>query len=93
VLPIIWRPRAQDDLERIIERIAKDNPFAAKRMQQRLSDAVIPLSEHPYLFVRSTRMPTCREIVVHPNYILIYRVGDISIDVVRILHARQQYPK
>lgn len=93
MLPIIWRLRAQDDLERIVERIAKDNPFAARRMQQRLNDAVIPLSEHPYLFVRSTRMPTCREIVVHPNYILIYRVGDTSIDVVRILHARQQYPK
>jgi toxin ParE1/3/4 len=93
VLPIIWRLRALNDLEHIVERIAKDNPFAAKRMQQRLSDAVIPLSEHPYLFMRSMRMPTCREIVVHPNYILIYRVGDASIDVVRILHARQQYPK
>ena len=93
MLPIIWRPKAQDDLAGIIEYIAQDNPFAAKRMQQRLSDAVLPLSEHPYLFVRSSRMPSCREIVVHPNYILIYRVAAASIDVVRILHARQQYPK
>jgi toxin ParE1/3/4 len=93
VLPIIWLPRAQGDLAGIIEYIAQDNPFAAKRMQQRLSDAVLPLSEHPYLFARSSRMPACREIVVHPNYILIYRVGAASIDVVRIVHARQQYPK
>jgi toxin ParE1/3/4 len=93
VLPIIWLPRAQGDLAGIIEYIAQDNPFAAKRMQQRLDDAVLSLSEHPYLFARSARMPSCREIVVHPNYILIYRVGAVSIDVVRIVHARQQYPK
>jgi toxin ParE1/3/4 len=93
VLPIIWLPRAQGDLAGIIEYIAQDNPLAAKRMQQRLNDAVLPLSEHPYLFARSARMPSCREIVVHPNYILIYRVGAVSIDVVRIVHARQQYPK
>lgn len=92
MLPVVWRPRALDDLASIIEHIAQINPIAARRMQQRLNDAVLPLSEHPYLFAKSYRVPNCREIVVHPNYILVYRVGVSSVDVVRVLHARQRYP-
>jgi len=33
-----------------------------------------------------------REAVVHPNYILIYRVLDDRVEVVNVVHARQQYP-
>ncbi|NMM13759.1 MAG: type II toxin-antitoxin system RelE/ParE family toxin [Rhodoferax sp.] len=28
----------------------------------------------------------------HPNYIVVYRVERDVIDVLRVLHARQQYP-
>jgi len=33
-----------------------------------------------------------REAVVHPNYILIYRVGTDAVEIVSLVHARQQYP-
>jgi toxin ParE1/3/4 len=36
-------------------------------------------------------VPGTREAVVHPNYILVYRVGE-CIEVLAVLHARQQYP-
>ncbi len=45
----------------------------------------------PYLFRRG-RVPGTREYVVHPNYIVVYRVGQNVIDVLRVLHSRQQYP-
>jgi len=35
--------------------------------------------------------PGTREAIVHPNYILVYRVGE-TIDILAVLHARQQYP-
>ncbi|EPX8660772.1 type II toxin-antitoxin system RelE/ParE family toxin, partial [Shigella sonnei] len=33
-----------------------------------------------------------REIVTHPNYIILYRVTASSIEVVNIVHSRRQYP-
>ncbi len=41
---------------------------------------------------RIGRVPETREAVVHPNYILVYRVGADSVEVINILHSRQQYP-
>jgi toxin ParE1/3/4 len=40
---------------------------------------------------RPGRDPGTREAVVHPNYLIIYRVGDV-IEILAVLHARQQYP-
>ena len=37
-------------------------------------------------------MPGTREAVVHPNYVLIYRVGTETVEIVSVLHARQSYP-
>ena len=45
----------------------------------------------PYLF-RLGRVAGSREHVVHRNYIVVYQVGDKVIDVLRVLHSRQQYP-
>ena len=53
--------------------------------------AVLPAAEHPYLY-RTGRVPGTREIVAHPNYIVVYRVTAERIEVVRVLHARQEYP-
>jgi len=49
------------------------------------------LAEHPYLY-RFGRVPGTRELIAHPNYILVYRVAADAVEVVNVLHARQQYP-
>lgn len=41
---------------------------------------------------RPGREPGTREAVVHPNYIMIYRVTTEAVEIVNILHARQRYP-
>lgn len=52
---------------------------------------MLPAAEHPYLFP-SGRVPGTREIVAHPNYIVVYRVAADRIEVLTVLHARQNYP-
>ena len=91
MLPIVWRVTARDDLLQIIRYIANEDPQAARQLKERLESAVLPLAEHPYLY-RFGRVPGTRELIAHPNYILVYRVAADAVEVVNVLHARQQYP-
>jgi toxin ParE1/3/4 len=44
------------------------------------------------MLFRTGRVTGTRELVAHPNYIIIYRVASDRIEIVAIVHARQQYP-
>lgn len=91
MLPIKWRPQARKSLTQIVRYIAERNLPAARSMRQRIESAVLPLSEHPYLY-KPGRVPGTREVVAHPNYIVIYRVLVDCIEVVDVVHSRQQFP-
>lgn len=91
MLPVVWRSSARAELAEIIRYIANEDPQAARRLKERLEAAVLPLAEHPYLY-RFGRVPGTREVVAHPNYVLVYRVAVNCVEVVNVLHARQQYP-
>lgn len=91
MLQILWNDEARSDLGSIIRYIAERNPQAAKGLKNLIESAVLPAVEHPYLY-RPGRVSGTREIVVHPNYVLVYQVGDGVLEVMRVLHARQQYP-
>jgi len=91
MLPLIWTPRAQSDLLEIIRYIGVVNPGAAERLKTRLETVVLPLSQYPEMYRQSERLPDCREIVAHPNYIVFYRVNRDCVEVVRVVHARRVY--
>jgi len=91
MLPVIWKPQAEKDLLSIIEFVGERDAWAAEHLGNALRASTWPLPEHPYLF-RPGRVPGTREIVAHPNYIVVYRVALTCIEVLRVLHARQQYP-
>ncbi len=91
MLRIVWTAEAHSDLLDIVRYIAERNPSAAVRLGRAIEQSTWPLPQNPYLFKRSERIEGCREIVVHQNYILIYRVREV-IEVLRVLHARQQFP-
>jgi len=91
VRPILWRAAARDELAKIVTSITSNNSPAARRMKALIEDAVRPLAQHPYLF-RPGRVAGTRELVAHPNYVIVYRVLDEAVEIVSVLHARQQYP-
>lgn len=91
MLPIMWRASAREDLTQLIGYIAEQNPAAARAMLTRLESAILPAAEHPYLY-RAGRVLGTREVVAHPNYVLVYRVTVDCVEVVNVLHARQEYP-
>lgn len=91
MLTLVWRASALDDLETVIAYIAERNRPAAERLQDAIEACAEGLPDHPYLY-RPGRVPGTREAVVHPNYILIYRVTAEAVEVVNLVHARQEYP-
>jgi toxin ParE1/3/4 len=91
MLPIRWRASAVDDLEEIVAYISARNPVAARGLRDRIETCVLPLSSHPYLF-RSGRVPGTREIVAHPNYIVVYRVLADAVEIVSVVHTARNYP-
>lgn len=91
MLSIVWADEAQADLLDIVRYVAERNPAAAVQLGRSIEESVWPLPEHPYLF-RPGRMPGTREIVAHRNYIVVYRVELACIEVLCVVHARQEYP-
>ena len=92
MLPVEWRAEASADLEDVLSYIADRNLSAAESLNEAIEQATSQLPQHPYLY-RLGRADGTREIVVHPNYLVIYRVTSIAIEIVAVVHARQQYPK
>ncbi len=86
-----WNPLARAELWTILDFIGDRNILAAQGLYDAIEAATEALPQHPYLY-RPGRVAGTREIVVHPNYIVVYRVTT-GIEIVNVLHARQQYPK
>jgi addiction module RelE/StbE family toxin len=93
---IEWRPKAREDLRAIVAYIGEDNPSRARSFGEELRDKTQPLARHPELG-RNGRpgLPDyVRELMVHRNYIIFYRVlAEVRIvEILRVKHAAQQTP-
>lgn len=66
--------------------------MAAIDLADLLLAKALVLDEHP-LLGRAGRIKGTRELVVHPNYIVFYRVVGTAVEVLRVKHAAQQWPE
>lgn len=87
----VWRPTAIADRKSITAYIAQDNPRAAIELGDMLMQKAEQLDQHPMLG-RAGRVKGTRELVAHPNYILIYRIVGKAVEVLRVKHAAQKWP-
>lgn len=85
-----WRPAARRNLRKILIYISERNSRAAFELNAAIEAATSALPQHPYLY-RYGRVAGTREVVVHPNYLVVYQVTD-RIEILTVLHARQAYP-
>jgi toxin ParE1/3/4 len=92
-MEVRWSMPAADDLERICERIERDNPEAARRVARTIYDGCARLKDFPQLGRASSRMPGWRELVFAPlPYIAVYQVTEHSVEISRIFHGAQSWP-
>lgn len=82
---------ARAELRQIATFIADRDTAASQRLKDAVEACAERVAEHPFLY-RPGRIPGTREAVVHPNYILVYRVGIDAVEILNVAQARQQYP-
>lgn len=74
----------------VIDYIEQYNPASAASLHRTMVAAAEGLSSMPYGF-RQGRLSGTREMVVHPNYRVVYRVME-QVEILIVLHTRQEYP-
>jgi toxin ParE1/3/4 len=91
VLKLSWSAQAISQLDAIAAYIDQYNPAAADALVERVEACAERLTEYPFMY-RVGRVSGTRDALAHPNYLLVYRVTADSVEILRVLHTRQQYP-
>ena len=86
-----WKASAVADLMAIVDYISDDNPDAALALMDEIQGKVEQLPAHPKR-CRPGRLNGTRELVVRPNYIVVYAETPAAVTVLRVLHAAQMWP-
>lgn len=81
----------RDDLDDIEAFIAKDNPSAALEMWFLIDDQAEKLADSKFPR-RPGRVPGTMELVAHENYIVILEEDLLTVTVLNVVNARQQWP-
>lgn len=91
-MKVTWRPRAKRDLNLLIAYIAQDSIESAELVATRILRAAETLTIAPRAG-RSGRINGTRELVVQRTaYILVYRVEDGRVRILRVYHAARKWP-
>lgn len=91
MLNITWLSQASEDLEAIIAYIAVRSASAAADLDALIHDTMDRVAKFPNMG-RPGRVNDTREIIAHPNYVIVYSTAGDTLVVVSVLHARQEYP-
>ncbi len=90
---IVWKFAANQAREAQLVFVARDHPEAAARIEEEINDQVDLLAEFPTLG-REGRVAGTRELVINRSpFILVFRVRTKRIEIVRLLHGAQKWPR
>ena len=79
------------DRDALMAYITQDNPTAAIDLDIEFEAKAENARKRPTLY-KPGRLKGTREIVVRPNYVMVYRVTGDVVEVLRVLHSAQLWP-
>lgn len=91
-MDVRWTRKALENLDAIAAYIARDNPIRAGSFVGEIKDKTNLLAQFPAIG-RPGRVPGTRELVVHENYVVPYRVKDDVVQIIRIQHVARLWPE
>ena len=84
-----WTRTALRSLDEIAEYIHQENPNRATSFVVELRQSTARLTAFPGMG-KAGRVPGTRELVVHKNYLVIYRVREDAVEILRLQHVARQ---
>ena len=88
-----WTPRARAERSNAIDHIAQNSLTAALSQLDRIEQQTDMLIQHPEIG-RAGRKQGTRELVISRTpFIIIYRIKNERIEIMRLLHGAQQWPQ
>lgn len=81
----------RDDLLALTAFVAKEKRGAAAKLRLAIDDQMSNLAD-PNFPRRKGRVPGTRELVAHENYIVTLIEDEATVEVINVVHSRQQYP-
>ena len=87
---VVWSPGAVEDVDSLAEYIARDSPFYAGAVVEKILDTAKKLKDFPHAgrIVPELEDETIRERFVY-SYRLIYRVERSRVTILAILHGKR----
>ena len=91
---VIWSNPAKDDLKKIHDYIAKDSKFYAIKVSQEFVEKTEKLKDFSKMgrVVPEFGNTNIRELLVY-SYRLIYEISSDKIEIIAIIHGRQEFHK
>lgn len=91
-LPVVWLPKARDQRSRQLEFLLRHNPALGIEMGDAIAATISRLAADPDLS-RIGRVAGTREYLVPGTpFLLVYRIEDDAIVILRLLHNRRRFP-
>lgn len=84
-----WTLDALTDLQTILDYIKQDNPQEAQALAAGFRHTAEHLTRHPFIGRRGDLDGT-RELMLHRNYLLTYRVSSEAVEILQIWHVAQK---
>jgi toxin ParE1/3/4 len=85
-----WLSHALQSLRGIADHIATDHPDRAITFVREIREKTELLVDFPSVG-RAGRVAGTRELVVHKNYIIVYRMKDENVEIIRVHHVAQKH--
>ena len=87
-------PLADTDIDSIWNYVAQDNPAAADRVEQEIQEAIEKLAKNPnFGHFRDDIAPRQYRFYRVFSYLIIYRIVEDTLIVVRVIHGARDLPK
>ncbi|WP_209425057.1 type II toxin-antitoxin system RelE/ParE family toxin [Pararhodobacter sp. SW119] len=91
-MTILWTRRALTDVAAVLAEIAAEDPAAASRFNDRLLELIETTLVTQPRMGRPGRVTDTRELIVHPRYILAYRVRSEVLELLAFRHSVRLWP-
>lgn len=90
-MKITWTVPALVDRRAIYNYIELNSSAAADAVDEAIIQGTRRLLTFPSLG-HMGRLSGTRELTIHPNYIVVYRIHEQEVQIVRVLHTARQWP-